>query len=89
MAIANYQRSISELLTDVVSTSTVLVRKETQLAGDAAIARGVGENILERREARAFRRTQRLSGRRRLAKIAHGRERGADVEHAIFPDRDD
>jgi hypothetical protein len=62
-------------------------REKARAAGQAIVARGERENILEGADARSFRRAQRVGRRGRLAKVAHGRERFAEVEDAVFPDR--
>ena len=64
-------------------------REKARAAGQALVARSVGEDILKRADARPLRRAQRLGRRRRLAKVAHGREIGADVEDAVVPNRSD
>src|SRR6185437_12077403 len=55
----------------------------------APVARGMAEKLAKRPEPRTFRLAQRLGRGRRLAKVAHGRERRADVEDAVLPHRDD
>ena len=64
-------------------------REQMRVVRPSAVARRVGENVAERPEARTFRRSKRLGRRGRFAKVAHGRKRGADVEDALLPDRDD
>ena len=63
------------------------MREKARAAGRAPVARGEGENILKRAYAGSFRPAQRLGRRRRLAKVAHGRKHGAEVEDTVFPDR--